>query len=205
MRNFSFMRAAMLAALLLPAAAFGEKHELGLTLGHVLSQDRGGNGPNRIELDSGLALQANYGYRFYQNDAVAVFAEVHFLANAQRKIMSANPLATRDIATLYVTPGIRVKFAPESPVAPYFAVGGGYGLYEQSYFRVDDEDNQAPRLLHRGVIDFGGGVDIDFWRFIGLRAEVRDFYGGGPAYNIPIGGGQHNIVAGGGFVIKWGD
>jgi hypothetical protein len=44
------------------------------------------------------------------------------------------------------------------------------------------------------------------WRWIGARGEIRDFYTGSPAYNLPgITGGQHNVVAGGGFVLKWGE
>ena len=46
----------------------------------------------------------------------------------------------------------------------------------------------------------------ELWRWIGLRGEIRDFYSGTPAYNISgTGAEQHNIVAGGGFVLKWGE
>ncbi len=194
----------VLAMALLANPIYAQKHELGFTMGTLLSQDRG-SGTNALKLGSGIGLQVNYGYRFWTNDAVALYAEIHGLANGQRKIQSANPAATRDLATLYVTPGIRVKFAPNARIAPYFAVGGGYALYEQSFFRVDDTDNQAPRFLHRGAFQFGGGVDVKVWDWLALRGEVRDFYSGSPAYNLPIGGGQHNVMAGGGFVLRWGD
>ena len=40
----------------------------------------------------------------------------------------------------------------------------------------------------------------------GARGEIRDFYTESPAHNLPgITGGQHNVVAGGGFVLKWGE
>ncbi len=64
--------------------------------------------------------------------------------------------------------------------------------------------NPAPRFLHRGALDFGGGADVRFWRFIALRGEIRDFFTGSPAYNaLSITGGQHNVVAGGGFVLRF--
>jgi hypothetical protein len=194
----------LLFALALPALA--QRHELGLTLGGVFPQDRGVV-PDTVRLGGGTALQANYGYRFWTNERVAVLGEVHFLANGQRQIGSGNATATRDVATAYVTPGVRVKFAPNAPVAPYFAVGGGYALYEQSHFQLNGADNPAPRFIHRGAFQFGGGVDVKFWRWIGLRGEVRDFYTGSPAFNLAAGprGGQHNVVVGGGFVIKWGE
>jgi hypothetical protein len=82
----------------------------------------------------------------------------------------------------------------------------GYAVYEQGVLQIDGRPNPAPRDIHRGAFDFGAGVDTSLWRWIGLRGEVRDFYTGSPAYNLPgLGGGQHNVVAGGGFVLKWGE
>jgi hypothetical protein len=47
-------------------------------------------------------------------------------------------------------------------------------------------------------------VDVRVWRWIALRGEIRDFYAGSPSYNLPgLGGGQHNLVAGGGFVLRF--
>jgi len=184
--------------------AFGQKHEVGLTLGGLFPGDRG-TAPNTVRLGGGTAMQANYGHRLIAGRA-AVYGEVHFLANPQRIVGSGNPASTRDVATIYVTPGIRVKLAPARPVSAYVAVGGGWAVYEQSLLRIDGAPNQAPRDIHRGAFDFGGGVDTKLWRWLGLRAEIRDFYTGSPAYNLPnLGGGQHNVVAGGGFVLKWGE
>jgi len=173
-------------------------------LGGLFPGDRG-TAPNTVRLGGGTAMQANYGHRLIAGRA-AVYGEVHFLANPQRIVGSGNPASTRDVATIYVTPGIRVKFAPARPVSAYVAVGGGWAVYEQSLLRIDGAPNQAPRDIHRGAFDFGGGVDTKLWRWLGLRAEIRDFYTGSPAYNLPnLGGGQHNVVAGGGFVLKWGE
>ena len=81
--------------------------------------------------------------------------------------------------------------------------GGGYALYEQSFFRQDDASNQAPRFTHRGTWMFGAGADVPVWRWLGVRFEARDFYSGNPSFNVPVvGSGQHNVVLGGGFVIS---
>jgi Outer membrane protein beta-barrel domain len=185
-----------------PAAA--EKHEIGLTLGRISGPTRASSA-GEVSLDPGIALQANYGYRFLMRRSFALSAEVHFLANGQREIRSPNLAATRDIATLYVTPGLRVKFAPRSRIAPYVAAGGGYALYEQSLFRLDEAPNPAPRFTHRKAFMFGGGVDVPVWRWLGVRLEARDFYTGNPSFNAPIrSNGQHNVVVGGGFVLSFG-
>ena len=183
-------------------SAAAQTHEVGLTLGRFLSQERNGT-QSRVKLGSGTALQANYGFRLVEGSRTSLYAEVHFLANPQRKVESAAQTATRDVATLYVTPGLRVRFFPRAAVRPYLAIGGGYALYEQSTQRKDGQPNTAPRHLNRGTLVFGGGVDVPVWRFVSLRGEMRDFYSGSPGYNLSaIRGGQHNIVLGGGIVLR---
>jgi hypothetical protein len=183
--------------------ALAQQHEIGLTLGYLAGPTRSSS-LGALELGGGPAFQANYGYRLIGGSRTALYGEVHFLANPLREIESINPSATRDVSTLYVTPGIRFKFLPEASVSPYAVVGGGYGLYEQSLKQIDGEPNPAPRFTHRGVINFGGGVDFKVWRFMGGRWEIRDFYSGNPSFNAPVSSsGQHNIVVGGGFTLKF--
>lgn len=178
------------------------KHEIGLTLGGLLSSERDG-GSTHLDLGSGVAFQANYGYRLWSGEKTALYGEVHLLANPLRDIRSVDSALTRNIATLFVTPGIRLKFRPTGRIAPYLAIGGGWADYEQSTMTIAGASNPAPRTVNHGAFDYGGGVDFKFWRFIGLRAEIRDFYAGGPAYNATsVGGGQHNVVLGGGLVVK---
>ena len=194
----------VLFLILMSDVALAQTNEIGLTLGGLLPQDNG-TAPNAIRLSGGTSYQANYGHRLL-GGRTSVYGEIHFLANPQRLVGSANTAATRDVATIYVTPGVRVKFATDRRLSPYAAVGGGFAFYEQSFLRIDGRPNQAPRELHTGAFDFGGGIDMKFWRWIGLRVEARDFYTGKPAYNVPgLSGRQHNPVAGGGFVLNWGE
>src|SRR5262249_60746830 len=137
---FVRMRRLLLLVLLFGCGpAFAEQHEIGLTLGGLFPQDRG-TIPNTVRLGGGTALQANYGHRLI-GGRVALYGEVHFLANPQRLVGSGNPVSTRDIATIYVTPGIRVKFAPTRSFSPYLAGGGGVAVYEQRVLAVDVRPN----------------------------------------------------------------
>jgi hypothetical protein len=195
--RFLFLFAIFLSPLL------AQRSELGLTLGRFMSLDRTASGGN-LEIGSGTALQADYGYRLVDGDGVALLVYVHFLASPQRKVESSNLLATRDIASLYLTPGFRVKLAPDSRISPWAEIGGGYGQYEHSTTRLDGQPNQAPRRLHRGVLEFGGGVDVKVIRFFSLRGEIRDYFSGSPSFNVLTSrGGQHNVVLGGGFVLRF--
>ena len=187
----------VLAALLLPAEA--QVHEIGLTLGELVSQHRTG-----LTIGKGVALQANYGHRLLEWRFASLYGEVHLLANPQRQVASSNLSLTRDVATLYVTPGARLKFRPHGPISPFVVAGGGYALFEQSTTLLSGASNPAPREINRGVFDYGGGVDLRGWKWVGFRAEVRDFYSGSPAYNLPFAsGGQHNVVLGGGFLLHF--
>ena len=179
------------------------RHEIGLTLGGLFGSQRSG-GATRLDLGSGVALQANYGYRLVGNETAALYGEVHFLANPLRQVNSTDQTLTRDASAIFLTPGVRLKLFPDRAVAPYLAVGGGWAVYEQSTNTLNGNPNPASRLVNHGAFDYGGGVDFKFWRFVGLRAEIRDFYAGGPSYNTrAIQGGQHNVVAGGGLVLKF--
>jgi opacity protein-like surface antigen len=191
----------LLGCLSLPA----QKQELGLTLGRLSGPTRTLTGGGEIGSGSGTALQANYGHRFARTGPWSWYGEVHFLANGLREFESANRTVTRDVATIYVTPGLRLKYTGFGRLQPYGTIGGGYALYEQSFNQLNGQPNGAPRFTHRGTIAYGGGFDVPVWRWIGARFEVRDFYSGNPSFNAPVrGSGQHNVVVGGGFVLQFG-
>jgi hypothetical protein len=121
-------------------------------------------------------------------------------------VQASAPGAIRDYASLYVTPGIRVKFGSGRRASPWVAAGGGWALYEHSLLDMAGRPSSAARRTSRGAFQFGGGVDVPIWRFVALRGEVRDFYTGSPSYTVGgLRGGQHNVVAGGGFVLRFGE
>jgi opacity protein-like surface antigen len=178
------------------------KNELAFGLGGIPAISR--SDAPALDSGTGVALQVNYGRRLVNGHKAALYGELNFLASPTRDVSSSVATATHDFASLYVTPGIRLKFLPASRISPYALVGGGYADYEQSTTRIDGGTNTVSRQLARGVFDFGAGVDVRLWRFVALRGEARDFYTGSPNYNIAsISGGQHNIVATGAFVIRW--
>lgn len=190
--------------LLLAAALSAQQHELAFTLGRAASPART-LAAGKLELQAGNSLQAVYGMRLARPASTSLYFDVGILSIPLRDIATAIPQATRDFATLYVTPALRFKFLPSSRVSPWVTGGGGYALYEQSVARTDGQPNSAPRLIHRGQMMLGGGVDLRVFRWLGVRGEVRDFYTGSPAFNISQSGGQHNIVVGGGLVLRFGE
>ena len=201
---------ALHALLLLPCAAVlcigqeaAPKNELGFTLGGIPSLSRSAS-QQSLDLGAGTAFGVNYGRRFVSGSKIALYGEFEFLASPLRDVSSNVSSATKNFASLYVTPGVRLKFFPTSAISPYAVIGGGYADYEQSTTRLDGQPSPVSRQLARGVFDFGAGVDVHIWRWVALRGEARDFYSGAPAYNLPsISGGQHNVAISGGFVLRW--
>ena len=192
-----------LAAAALPAQETAPRHEVGLTLGRRQPLTRG-DGLNRLELQSGTALQANYGYRLTGGEKAALYGEVHFLSTPQQKVSTANTASTSDVATIFLAPGLRLKFMPARAVSPYVAIGAGWALFEHSKLTLGGSPNPAPRTASHGVVSYGGGVDVKLWRWLGARGEIRDFYAGSPSYNVAgLRGGQHNVVMGGGIVLRF--
>src|SRR5262245_16650382 len=92
----------------LTAPARAQKHEIGLTLGRIVEQDRTAAEGTQLSLESGTALQANYAYRLADASITSVSIGAHFLANGSRAIDSANGALPRTAATLYVTPDLVV-------------------------------------------------------------------------------------------------
>ncbi len=173
-----------------------------MTLGGIWTGDRTTAAGTKFNLDSGKNLQASYGYRSFHAGPAQVYLGVHFLANDQRVVSSADRSLTRDVATVYVTPDVQVTFSA-GPIQPWVTVGGGAAIYEQSKVRLDGLTNAASRDVTQGVFMAGGGVDIPVFRFIALRGEVREFYSGNPSYNTLLKSGQNNLLVGGGVVLCW--
>ncbi len=185
--------------LVIPKIGWAQKNELALSIGSATALER-----QPIKLGSGTALQVNYGRRLFASDSAALYGEVHFLASPNREITAGPQNATRDVASLYITPGLRLKFLPKAKLSPFVAMGAGLALYEQSTQLRNNQANPVSRELARGAFNVGAGADLRILRNLSVRGEFRDFVTGSPNYNLAsIRGAQHNPVISGGIVLKW--
>ncbi|MFN0102744.1 MAG: hypothetical protein ACKV2U_11720 [Bryobacteraceae bacterium] len=178
---------------ILPLAA--QNQELGLSIGSL-------RGVDTPQLGGGTALQANYAIRFAAIGPIKLYGGVNFLANPQRKVTSFNPAVIRDLASLYVTPELKVKLG-DRRFQPFAFVGAGLSVYEHSLLTTGGLPNPGPRTSNTGAFTYGGGLDLRIIRWFALRGELRDTYSGAPRYNI-LTGKQHNTSVTGGFVLRWG-
>lgn len=196
--------------LLVSSAALAQdykKNELGLLIGAEFIPGRNTSAGNSISFGNGVIFSANYARRL-AGDNTVLFLEFPFTAAPNHDITTSEGEAIEAVATLYVAPSLRVNFAHNSPISPWVSAGFGYGLYEGSRLLNNDAVNPS-RNVSSGAAQFGAGIDIKtgvkFLFPISLRGEVRDFYTtSNPNFGVAVrGGGQHNVVVLGGFVLHF--
>jgi len=204
LRLLVFLALAMLAPTF-PVQALAQRNDITLSLGGTLSQSRGFRSPTTAaaQTSADISLGVNYGRRFLDAEVAELYGEIESVALPNRGLTAATATVPQNYASLYVAPGLRLKVLPSARLSPWFAVGGGYALYEQSA-KLSNGQNTTNKFLSRGVFDFGGGLDYKVFRFLGLRGEVRDFLAGNPNLNVALSSStQHNVVASGGINVRF--
>ncbi len=199
---------AALFALSLPAWTQSDtKNDLGLLLGGGFVPQRTTAGGADINFGASIAFSADYARRL-KGGKTSLYVEFPFVAEPSNSVRSADVNSIVSLATIFVVPSLRVKFASNAVVSPWLSGGVGYGLWEGSEFYGNGTRNPS-RYQSTGAAQFGGGVDIrtpvKVLFPISLRGEVRDYYSvSNPSFGTPVqGGGQHNVVVSGGMVLHF--
>jgi hypothetical protein len=187
----------------------GRRNEVGLLLGGAVTPSLTiGSGPANIEFGKGLTFQATYARHLLSFPSAQLSFEVPLLAAPSVDARSIGISTPSEYASLFITPGFRLKLAPQAPLSPWVSAGGGYARFREADQRQDGAPNVGRIGRNTGAVQFGGGVDIrtplNILFPISLRLEVRDVYSGKPTYNALTGGSfQHNVVFSGGFVVHF--
>lgn len=190
--------------------ALSQKSEIGLLLGSSQVPASAQQQPAALStsIGSGLAFQATFAETWSRSHGTRLGFEVPFVAIPSQDVSSANPSVPGNFASLFITPGFRIRFLDQRSVSPWAAAGGGYARYDESSTLSSGQRNTATRGTNTGALQFGGGVDFKtpfrILQPIFLRAEIRDFYSGVPKLQFARQGtGQNNIVISGGFAVRF--
>src|SRR5689334_18723048 len=114
-----------------------QKQEVTLSLGGVFSQSRSFQGASTAQISSDFDLEANYGYRFLHANIAALYGEIEFVALPNRSVTSATAIVPKNYASLYVAPGLRLKFAPAGRISPWKECHRGSGRFGSSGFSIN--------------------------------------------------------------------
>jgi len=181
------------------ARADDTRFDVGLLLGSTSTTDEG----RVLTFDRGTTYQATFAWDVWRGRVVKLAIEVPFIASPAFTVLTPNPALPLEYASLYLTPAARVGLWHRAPVSVFGSIGGGYARYSESKLREDKSANASPRDTNTGALEFGGGVDVRGFRWLGFRGEVRDIYTGPRRFSIPTPAPHvHNIVASGGLIIR---
>jgi hypothetical protein len=197
-----FMTAAIAAALLWShnAAAGETRFDVGLLLGSTRATDEGAV----LTFDRATTYQATFAWDVWRGSTAKVSVEVPFIASPAFTVLNPGASLPLEYASLYLTPAARLTLAPNAPVAVWGSIGGGYARYSESKLRQDRGPNPAQRDTNTGALEFGGGVDVRGFGWLGFRGEIRDIYTGARNFSLATPAPRvHNVVASGGLVVRF--
>jgi hypothetical protein len=181
------------------AAAQG-RFEIGLLLGSTRTTDEG----SVLQFDRGTTYQATFAWPFWRSGAAELSVEVPFIASPAFTVVPPRASVPLEYASLYLTPGIRLTVQPTAQVSFFGAIGGGYARYSESRLKADRSPNPDQRDTNAGAIQFGGGVDVRGFGWLGFRGELRDVYTGARNFSLAtLGPRVHNVIGSGGLVVRF--
>ena len=176
------------------------RFDVGLLLGSTKATDEG----SVLRFDRGTTYQATFAWAVWRTDSANLSIEVPFIASPAFTVITPGPSLPLEYASLYLTPGVRVTFVPKAAVSFFGALGGGYARYSESKLRADRSANPNQRDTNAGALQFGGGIDVRGFGWLGFRGEVRDLYTGARNFSIQTPGKRvHNVIASGGLVVRF--
>src|SRR5258708_29147177 len=204
---FSWMFVSVLASALhaqVPLTSASSKNEVGLVIGATETPSVGLQRGGAINLNSSLALGAEYDRRIIGRHT-AVYAGVDFLASPfDVKTSFAAADVSPQYAYLFLSPHVRVKLNADGTLQPWLLFGGGYGDFSPAQPR--SRSVVVSGAGSSGTLEFGGGIDtkplvplkgvpLVGQLPIGARFGGRDFYSAQPNYGVPTNSTlQNNIV-----------
>jgi hypothetical protein len=176
------------------------RFEVGLLLGGTMATDEA----TVLQFDTGTTYQATFAWRVWESRLVRISGEVPFLASPAFTVTTPGGSLPKEYATAFLTPGVRVTVRPRGALSFFGTLGGGYARYSESKLRADESPNPQQRDTNTGALQFGGGVDVRGFRWLGFRGEVRDVVTGARKFSIPTPGPSvHNVAVSGGLVVHF--
>jgi hypothetical protein len=201
MARFLFTATLLAALFLCREAVAGEtRFDVGLLLGSTRATDEGAV----LSFDRATTYQATFAWDVWRGGVAKLSVEAPFIASPAFTVISPGASLPLEYASLYVTPAARLTLWPRASVSVWGSAGGGYARYSESKLRQDGSPNPAQRDTNSGALEFGGGLDIRGFGWLGFRGEVRDIYTGARNFSLLTPAPRvHNVVASGGLVVRF--
>lgn len=156
-----------------------------------------------ITVNRSPAFEAGFAHQIKGFSLASLQIEFPIMAAPNATIRSSNFFVTKSYNSLYITPGLRLRFASEASVSPWVALGGGLVRFAPSSVSVAGGTSSAAGAL-KGTGDAGGGLDFKVPVVpLTFRIEAREYFSGSPNLNIPQLSLHNTVFAGAGLVLKF--
>jgi hypothetical protein len=175
----------------LTTIASAQSNELALTVGGYFPIN------SQVGASNAFSIGGSFAHRIAGVPLVSAYLEIPVFATFNSTASISETLGGRPkYSTLFVTPGLKIKLAPEFPVSPYLVAGGGVVHFSKSNTLTDDSS-------YSGTFDVGGGLDFKIFPFFSARGEVRDFYSGSPNVVTGFTDREHQLITSLGLVFRF--
>lgn len=187
----------------LSVCAFAQKNELAFVAGAKITPTVGTVAAgNQTSFSTTFGFEANYAAQLAHVPAVALHLEVPFVGAPTTNLSSTNLLAVKSYNSFFITPALRLKILPGSPVSPWISGGYGLGHFSPGTTTLSGA-TVSTTSTNTGAAQAGAGLDFHPPLLpVAFRVEVRDFYSGKPNLNAAINARNHFFV-GGGVVLRF--
>jgi len=172
------------------SASHAQSNELAVTLGGYFPI----NDP--LNASAAFALGGSFAHRIAALPLVSLYAEVPVFATFNSTTSAFQAISGKPrYSALFITPGLKLKFAPEFFLSPYAEIGGGVAHFSTHVLTGNSSNS--------GTFEAGGGVDVKFAPFLSARLDIRDFYSGSPDLLINLTQRQNQLITSVGLVFRF--
>jgi outer membrane immunogenic protein len=187
--------------LLLSITAFAQevRSEISVQGTGFFTKDTNNNGVQNQTTQSAGVL---FGYRYNINRWLSAEANYGWTRNSQQYFGSFGTTAVRANVHQITGAGI-IKLPTIARFQPYVMAGGGALIFDPTDAASNFQDATQQT---RGAFLYGGGVDYNLTRHLGLRAEYRGFVYKQPCFNLTgldSNTWTHTAQPSAGFVFKF--
>lgn len=188
-------------AIAVSSSALAQGNDLAVVVGGKFTPSAS-SASGTTTVNHAVAFEGSFAHQIKGFTLASLQIEVPVMAAPNSTIKSSNFFASKSYNSLYITPGLRLRFASEASISPWVAVGGGVARFSSSSTSVVGGFSAASGAL-KGVVEGGGGVDFKAPGPLTFRVEAREYFSGAPNLNLPNLSLHNNIFAGAGLVLKF--
>jgi hypothetical protein len=181
---------------------FAQKNEVALIGGAKITPTVGSSG-SETTFATTFAFEANYAAQLVHVPAVALHLEIPVLFTPSTDISTSNLTTLKSYSSFFVTPALRLKLVPGSPFSPWISAGGGIVHFNPGS-TTQGGTTINTHSVTKSAVQAGVGADIHPPLLpLAFRLEARDFYTGLPDLNTVGIEVRHNLMVGGGIVLRF--